>query len=43
MSLQFAHEILNRAREGWPYSAQTITRCLRVTGDLSYGGRYVKT
>ena len=34
MSLSFAHEILNRARDGWPYSAQTITRCLRVTGDI---------
>jgi hypothetical protein len=35
MSYAFARRILDRARSGHPYSAQTITRCLRITGDIA--------
>lgn len=34
MSLAFAHLLLNRAKAGHRYSIQTITRCLRITGDI---------
>ena len=33
-SKAFARQILDRARDGWPYSERLITRCLRITGDL---------